>query len=412
MLVDVTLDDVEAAAIALGDTVVRTPLVPSQPMAGTDGFTLKLKLENLQNTGSFKARGAGVKLAQLGVNGTKAGIVAASAGNHAQGCAYHARRLGIPATIVMPTDTPFSKIERSRAYGATVVLEGDSVDAAARVALAMAEHDDLAFIHPYDDQHIIAGQGTIGLELVKDWPDLDTVVVPIGGGGLIAGIATAVKASKPAARIIGVEAALFPSMSDALNGRAATSGGTTIADGIAVKEPGRITRTIIERLVDDVVTVDEPGLEDAVARLAETQKTVAEGAGAAALAAVLSDPDRFSGGHVVALVSGGNIDCRLLAALLNRSLVRDGRLARLRIGLVDRPGMLGQIADVIGAEGGNIIEINHQRLFYDVPARQAEIDAIVETRSADHVRNIVAALNEKGHTTRVLSSRSSDETSV
>jgi threonine dehydratase len=409
---DISLDDIKAAAVALGDTVARTPLVPSQPMSGTAGCSLKLKLENLQNTGSFKARGAGAKLASLGVDATKAGIVAASAGNHAQGCAYHARRLGIPATIVMPTDTPFSKIERSRALGATVVLQGDSVDAAATVALAMAERDDLAFIHPYDDPHIIAGQGTIGLELIEEWPDLDTIVVPIGGGGLIAGIAIAVKAMKPTARLIGVEAALFPSMSDALQGRPPTSGGTTIADGIAVKEPGRITRAIIQELVDDVVAVDEPALEDAVARLAETQKVVAEGAGAAALAAVLSEPDRFVDRNVVAIVSGGNIDCRLLAELLNRSLVRDGRLVRLRIGLVDRPGMLGQIADIIGAEGGNIIEINHQRLFYDVPARQAEIDAIIETRNVDHVRDIVAALIENGHTTRVLSSRSSDNTSA
>jgi len=409
---DISLDDIKAAAATLGDTVVRTPLVPSQPMSGTAGCSLRLKLENLQNTGSFKVRGAGAKLASLGVDATKAGIVAASAGNHAQGCAYHARRLGIPATIVMPTDTPFSKIERSRALGATVVLQGDSVDTAAGVALAMAERDNLAFIHPYDDPDIIAGQGTIGLELIEEWPDLDTIIVPIGGGGLIAGIAIAVKTLKPAARIIGVEAALFPSMSDTLQGRPPTSGGTTIADGIAVKEPGRITRAIIQELVDDVVTVDEPALEYAVARLAETQKVVAEGAGAAALAAVLSEPGRFVDGRVVAIVSGGNIDCRLLAELLNRSLVRDGRLVRLRIGLVDRPGMLGQIADIIGAEGGNIIEINHQRLFYDVPARQAEIDAIIETRNVDHVRDIVAALIENGHTTRVLSSRSSDNTSA
>ena len=372
------------------------------------GCELYLKLENLQRTGSFKDRGAFVRLSNLSAEEAKRGVIAMSAGNHAQGVAYHANRLGIPATIVMPEFAPFSKVERTRAFGARVVLTGDTLDASARAARRIAEEEQLTFVHPYDDPDVIAGQGTTGLEILEDLPDVDTIVVPIGGGGLISGISLAVKDANPAIRMIGVETELYPSMLNALKGSGEIPGGSSLADGIAVKNPGKLTKEIIARLVEDVAIVPEQVIETAVHRLVEEQKIVAEGAGAAGVAAILNAPERFAGRKVVTVICGGNIDIRLLSSVLTRALVRDGRMVRLRIGIVDQPGVLARIADVIGRSSANIIEVYHQRLFYDVPAKRADIDVVLETRNAEHVKEIIASLEQNGFPTRVLSAHSSD----
>jgi threonine dehydratase len=406
--VSVSADDIKAAAKLIRGEVVRTPLVPAARLGQALGCELFLKLECQQFTGSFKDRGAFVKLKSLTAKQAKLGVIAMSAGNHAQGVAYHASRLGIPATIVMPEFAPFSKVERTRQFGARVVMIGDTLDASAVAAREIAEKDNLTFVHPYDDPRIVAGQGTIGLEILEDQPDLDTLVVPIGGGGLISGIATAAKSIKPDIQIYGVEADLFPSMYQAVNGLAPTAGGQTLADGIAVKNPGKLTREIIERLVEDILLVDEPLIESAVHALVEQQKVVAEGAGAAGIAALMKEPERFAGRRVGVVIGGGNIDVRLLSWVLTRGLVRDGRMVRLRIGIVDRPGVLAKVTKLIGDTGGNIIEVYHQRLFYDVPAKQADVDAIVETRNRDHVQEIIESLRAGGFPTRVLSARSDE----
>ena len=406
----VTLDDIRAAAGLLEGQVVRTPSVPARRLAEASGAAeVILKLENLQYTGSFKDRGALNKLLGLSPAEAAAGVIAMSAGNHAQGVAYHAQRLGIPATIVMPRGTPFIKVERTRSFGARVMLEGESIDAAAVFARELAAHEGLIFVHPYDDEKIIAGQGTIGLEMLADDPDLDTLVVPSGGGGLISGIATAARALKPGIEVVGVEAALYPSMSDALEQRAPRSGGLTLADGIAVKSPGVITKAIIERLVSEVLLVDEAAIEHAVAMLVELQKLAAEGAGAAGVAALLAHPGRFAGRRVGVVVCGGNIDSRMLAQVLMRGLVRDGRVVTLRIEISDSPGVLGTLARTIGESGGNIIEIHHQRLFYDLPVKRADVDAVVETRNSAHVGEIVQALANAGFRTRQVIGRSADD---
>jgi threonine dehydratase len=331
-----------------------------------------------------------------------------SAGNHAQGVAYHARRLGIPATIVMPTTAPFSKVERTRGFGARVVQSGPTIDEAADTANELMEREGLTFVHPYDDPAIIAGQGTIGLEMMADDPDLDAIIVPIGGGGVIAGTALAAKTLKPSLEVHGVEAALFPSMYQAIRDLDPTSGGVSIADGIAVKRPGKLNRRVINELVADIMLVDEPALEGAVATLADYQKVVAEGAGAAPLAALMQNPDRFAGKKVGLVICGGNIDTRLLASVMMRGLVRDGRLVRLRIDINDAPGVLARVSGLIGETGGNIVEVYHQRLFHDVPVRKAEVDAVVETRNATHVRDIIDALEAGGFRTRMLSTLSAD----
>ena len=402
----VTLEDIKAAARQLDGQIIRTPLVPAGRLSRQLGCELFLKLENLQYTGSFKDRGSYIKLTSLTPDQQKAGVIAMSAGNHAQGVAYHAQRLGIPATIVMPEFAPYSKVERTKSCGARVVLTGDTLDASAVAAREIAEKEGLSFVHPYDDEKIIAGQGTIGLELLEDQPDLDAVVVPIGGGGVISGIATALKALKPEIEIFGVEAELFPSMYQAIHEMSPTSGGTTLADGIAVKNPGELTRPIIKEHVKEILLVDEAAVEGAVHKLCELQKVVAEGAGAVGVAAILEQPSRFQGRRVAAVVCGGNIDVRLLSAVLARGMVRDGRLVRLRVSIVDQPGVLARLTTFIGECGANIIEIAHQRLFYNVPPKQAEIDLIVETRNAEHVHEIMARLKAGGFPVRVMSSRS------
>jgi threonine dehydratase len=409
----VTIDDIKDAARQLENQVVRTPALTSPALSELCGADIVLKLENLQVTGSFKPRGAYIKLAGLSEKQKKAGVVAASAGNHAQGVAYHARNLGIPAMIYMPESTPFTKVGRTEALGASVVLSGVGLAEARDAAQQYCDAEGMTFVHPYDDEQIIAGQGTVGLELLSDVPDLDMLVIPIGGGGLMAGMAVAAKALKPDIEIVGVEAALYPSMTQALGrddapvpGKGTGVRSQTIADGIAVKVPGELTKPIIADLVSEFVLVDETALEEAVQTYLEIQRVVTEGAGAASLAAVMDNRDRFAGRKIGLVVSGGNIDSRLLSSILMRGLVREGRLVRLRIEITDVPGALSRISGLIGDQGGNIIEIYHQRLFYDIPVKQTEIDVVLETVDADHVNKIKQALIEADFSTRLLGATS------
>ncbi len=399
----VGIDDIRAAAEQIAGEVVATPTVEAAPLSHLTGCRLWLKLENLQATGSFKDRGALVKLKSLDAAAQKRGVIAMSAGNHAQGVAYHAARLGIPATIVMPTNTPFTKVGRTQKLGARVVLQGENLDDSRDfVAAQVAEHG-LTLIHPYDDPAIMAGQGTVALEMLAAVPDLDDLVVPIGGGGLIAGISVAAKALRPEIRITGVEASQYPSMSDALNGVEASYAGATIAEGIAVKRPGLLTRQVVKAHVDRIQLVDEAALESAVQRLVTEQNVVAEGAGAAGIAAIFADPERYAGRRVRAVICGGNIDARVLSSILLRGLIRDGRLVRLRVEIVDVPGALARIAAVTGRAGANIVEVHHRRLFYELPVKRAEIDVVLETRDRDHVETVVSGLNEDGFPTRIMS---------
>lgn len=399
----VTIDDIRTAAAALEGQVARTPIIPAPQLSGILGCELFLKLETLQRTGSFKDRGAYNKLRSLGEDERKRGVVAMSAGNHAQGVAYHATRLGIPSTIVMPTFTPFTKVAKTEGYGAKVVLVGQTLDDSMGHARKLVDAEGLTLIHPYDDPYIIAGQGTAGLEILADVPDLDDIVVPIGGGGLISGIAIAARSIRPEIRITGVEAALYASMSDAVAGRTGVYGGATIAEGIAVKSPGVLTRQVIAELIDDIVTVEETVLEQGVHQLLTQQKLVAEGAGAAGIAGILANPDRFKGRRVGVVVCGGNIDPRILSSILMRGLVRNGQLARLRIEIEDVPGVLSRISGIIGTTGGNIIETYHQRLFFQIPVKRADIDVVVETRDRAHVDVIIGKLLEGGFPAKLLS---------
>ncbi|CAA7617733.1 threonine ammonia-lyase [Magnetospirillum sp. UT-4] len=406
----VTAADIQAAARQIEGHVERTPTVPA---TGLDDLVsaarLVLKLENLQVSGSFKARGALVRLLALAPDEAGRGVVAMSAGNHAQGVAWHARRLGIPATIVMPAATPFTKVERTETLGARVVLHGEGLAESEAHARDLERAEGLTFVHPYDDPHIIAGQGTVALELLADGGELDTLVVPVGGGGLIAGMAVAARTLVPAIRIVGVQAegyatmARRPAASPRQPARSPQNMALqTLAEGIAVKRPGLLTRPLVDALVDDVLCVDEAAIERAVAVLMERRKIVAEGAGAAALAAMLAHPDAFAGRRVGIVVSGGNIDSRLLASVLMRGLVRAGRLARLRIEISDAPGTLAKVATLIGAQGGNILEVSHQRLFQDVPVKHAELDVVVEAVDPAHIRAMVEALGAAGYPARLL----------
>jgi threonine dehydratase len=401
----VGINDVRRAAQALAGAIAKTPLVPAPVLSQIAGCEVWLKLETQHPTGSFKERGALNKLLTLKDNERGAGVVAMSAGNHAQGVAYHARRLGIPATIVMPEGTPFTKIDRTQLLGATVVLQGDSLVAARRAADALARDKGLVPVHPYDDAKVIAGQGTIALEIHADQPDLDMLVVPIGGGGLISGIAVAAKALHPKIEIIGVQSVLYPSMRDVVHGRTPdiAIAASTLAEGIAVKEPGKLTRRIVAALVADILLVEDSEIERALEHLIDREKLVAEGAGAAGVAALLANPQRFHGKRVGIVITGGNIDARLLASVLMRGLVREGCLVRLRSELPDVPGALSRVAGVVGSHGGNIVEVHHQRLFQDSSVKRAELDLVIETQSSRHVAAIVAALIAAGFPTQLLS---------
>ena len=397
----VTLKDVQLAAQRIAGAVVHTPCLRSETLSRIAKADIWVKFENLQFTASFKERGALNTLLQLAPDERKRGVIAMSAGNHAQGVAYHAGRLGIPATIVMPSFTPNTKVQHTRGHGARVVLRGDTLAEAAAEAHRLAAADKLVFVHPYDDPRIIAGQGTIALEMLQDVPELDTLVVPVGGGGMIAGCAVAARGLKPELKVIGVESAGYSAMRQLLAGEPVTAGGDTIAEGIAVRDIGKAPLAIARALVERVLAVEEVAIEHAIALFLEVEKTVAEGAGATGLAALLAHPQHFTGRKVGLVLSGGNIDTRLLASVLLRGLVRDGRIVRLRLMIGDLPGQLARVAGLIGKAGGNIVEVQHQRLF-GVVAKATELDVTVETRGRDHMRELVAALEAEGFKVRVL----------
>ena len=393
----VTLADIETAQRTIAGHVLRTPELAAPPLSALTGADVFVKYENLQVTNSFKERGACVKLTALSPAERRRGVIAMSAGNHAQAVAYHARRLAIPATIVMPVTTPFVKVKATEALGANVVLDGETLTQSQARAEAIANERDLVWVHPYDDPHIIAGQGTIALEMLEAVSNLDVLVVPIGGGGLIAGCAIAARAIRPSIEVVGVECTLYPSMWNALHQANRPCGGATLAEGIAVTNVGKLTFPVVRELVSDVVLVDESLIERAVNAFLTLQKTMAEGAGAAGLAAMLAEPERFRGRKVGLILCGGNIDPRILATIMVRELERDVRIVSFRLTIPDRPGILGQIATRLGELNANILTVDHHRLFLDVPAKGAKLDVTMETRDAAHADEIFAALAADGY---------------
>jgi len=392
----VSFADIRAAAARIAGAIEHTPCVHSRTLSRLTGAEVFLKFENQQFTASFKERGALNKLLSLSAAERSRGVIAMSAGNHAQAIAYHAARLGIPALIVMPKGSPNTKIRNTQIHGATVVLEGENLFEAGKHARALAARDDLVFVHPYEDPLIIAGQGTVGLEMLEAVPDLDVLVVPVGGGGLISGISIAAKALKNQIAVYGVESQNYPSMHQRLNGLPVECGGDTIAEGIAVKDVGDTALGIIKSLVEEVLVVKEETIERAVVALIEIEKTVAEGAGAAALAALLEHPARFAGRRVGLPISGGNIDSRVLASVLMRGLVRDARLVRLRVTMPDVSGSLARVAALIAEAGGNIVEVQHQRVFGTASVKSTEIEFLIETRDREHTETLVQLLERNG----------------
>jgi threonine dehydratase len=390
--IPVTIDDVRAAHARIRDSIVRTPTFISRTLSELTGATVYLKFENLQFTAAYKERGALNTLLQLDEAARAKGVIAASAGNHAQGLAYHAHRLGIPATIVMPTNTPIVKVTQTEGHGAKVVLEGDTFDAAYAHARQLEQECGFTFVHPFDDARVIAGQGTVAVEMLEDVPSIDTFLTPIGGGGLISGMAVVAAAADHPIEVVGVEAELYPSMYNRINGTQYPCAGDTLAEGIAVKEPGGITSMMVRELVDDIVLVSERSLEQAVSLLLQIEKSVVEGAGAAGLAALLEHPERFKGKTVGVVLCGGNIDTRLLANVLLRDLARSGRLARLRIRLQDQPGALFNVVRIFSDQRVNIIEVYHQRVFTTLPAKGLITDIECEARDRAHLDRLVAAL--------------------
>ena len=396
MMVPPTIDDIRAAAERIKGSVIRTPMLVSQTLSEIVGAEVWLKFENLQFTAAYKERGALNKLLQLTDEERARGVIAASAGNHAQAVAYHAKRLGIPATIVMPEPTPTVKVTQTQGHGATVILHGDMFDDAYAKARELSLEKGYTFVHPFDDPKIIAGAGTVGLELIEDAPDLDAIVVPIGGGGLMAGVSIAANAIKPGVEMIGVEAELYPSMKCAIEGCFMPLGGDTLAEGIAVKHPGELTSRILKELANQVMLVSERDLERAVAMLVGIEKTVVEGAGAAGLAAILANPDHFKGKKVATILCGGNIDTHLLANVLVRDLVRQGRIARLHMAAHDQPGALAAITRKVYEAGVNVIEINHSRIFTTLPAKDTMIEVECEARDPASIDDVVQRLETAG----------------
>jgi threonine dehydratase len=392
-----TLDDIRDAARLIDGVVLRTPFLPAPRLSALTGAEIFVKYENLQATSSFKERGALVKLLSLTREERARGVIAMSAGNHAQAVAYHAQRLGIPATIVMPLRTPFVKIDATRSFGADVVLEGETLAESQVKVEEIIDRTGRILVHPYDDREVIRGQGTIGLEIVAERNDLDAIIVPVGGGGLISGVAIAVKALSPRTQVIGVETELYPSLWCALRNRHDHIGGESLAEGIAVKNVGRLPLAIVRKHVDDVVLVAETKIEQAVAAYLALQKTMAEGAGAAGLAAALADPSRFRGRKVGLILCGGNIDPRLAASIMVRELARQRRVVAIRLFISDRPGVLADIAATIGQKGGNILEVMHHRTMLSVPAKGASLDVTIETHGPDHAAEIVSALTAKNY---------------
>lgn len=397
----VSLEEIRSAAEAIDGYIVNTPCCSSLTLSEITGAEVILKFENQQFTASFKERGALVKLLSLNEHQRKQGVIAMSAGNHAQGVAYHAQRLGIPATIVMPRYTPNVKVERTRAFGVEVILHGEGFDEACEFTQELAKQKDL-LIHPYDDEDVIAGQGTIALEMLDDFPDLDVIVVPIGGGGLISGVATAAKRIRPDIEIIGVQAARFPSMFQTVRGRSIKCGTNTVAEGIAVKTPGNLTLPIIKELVDEILLVEESDIEEAVLLLLGVEKTVVEGAGAVGLAALLKNRDRFEERKIGLILSGGNIDLITLSSIIQRGLVRSGRLVRLRVEVPDVPGALADVSKILADENTNIVEVRHQRAFTSLSLQSAEVEFILHTLGTKHIQQILAVLIEHGYEVALL----------
>ena len=394
--------DVQAAAVRLQGQLLDTPCVASKTLSDITGAQVFLKFENLQFTASFKERGACNKLAQLSAEQSAKGVIAMSAGNHAQGVAYHAQRLGLRAVIVMPRFTPGVKVERTRGFGAEVILHGDTLEESRNYAVEMSEREQLTFVHPFDDEAIVAGQGTVAIEMLQQVPDLDTLIIAVGGGGLIAGMATVAKALHPQMEVVGVQTARFPAMVNAIKGTSHPQGTSSIAEGIAVGTPGRITQEIIANRVDDLVLVAEGDIEQALVMLLEVEKTLVEGAGAAGLAALLKYPERFKDKRVGLVLCGGNIDPLLLAAIIERGMVRAGRLARIRVSARDIPGSLARITATVAQAGANIDEVHHQRAFTTLSAQNVEVELVVQTRGHDHVKDVIAALQTAGFDAQVV----------
>ena len=391
-----TIDDVEKAAQHLQGAVLCTQFLKSRTLSSIYGCEIWLKFENHQFTASFKERGALNHLLSLGPNARARGVIAMSAGNHAQGVAYHAERLGIPATIVMPEGTPQVKIDNTAGFGAEVIVTGATLEDATAAARKICAERGLSFVHPYDDALVIAGQGTLALEMLDVQPDLDCLVIPIGGGGLISGMAIAARARNPKIGIIGVQTRLYPSMYNVIHHTSLPSGGDTLAEGIAVKSPGGLTSELVATYVDDIMLVSEIELERALSQLITIEKTVVEGAGAAGLAAILSDPARFAGKRIGIVLCGGNLDTRLLAGVLTRDLARQGRISQLIINLQDRPGQLARVAVVLAKAGANVVEVLHQRVFSNLPAKGAVLEVVIETRDRKHLVTTIAALRADG----------------
>ena len=392
-----TTDHVRAAHARIGDAIVRTPMLRSKTLSEIAGADIWLKFENLQFTAAYKERGALNALLLMDEERRQRGVIAASAVNHSQGLSYHGTRLGVPVTIVMPKTTPAVKVMQTESVGGNVVLEGQTFDEAYAYARQLEQERGLTFVHPFDDPDVAAGAGTVALEMLEDQPDLDCIVVPIGGGGLISGMATVAKGINPAIDVVGVEAALFPSMHHALSGQPMPAGGDTLAEGIAVKEPGTFTREIIKERVDDILLVGEPDLEGAVALLLQIEKTVVEGAGAAGLAAVLANKEQFAGKRIGLPLCGGNIDSRLLATVLLRNLAREGRLARLRIALKDQPGALHKVVSLFERHNINIIEVYHQRVFTKLPAKGLITEIECEARNKSQVDALIEDMRGTGY---------------
>ena len=397
--VSLTIDKIQAAAERLRGNLLLTPCTYSRTLSQITGAKVYLKFENLQFTAAFKERGALNRLLALIPAEKRRGVIAMSAGNHAQGVAYHARRLGIHAVIVMPKHTPNIKVEHTRAHGAEVILNGDTFDETSVFTQSLAKKRKLTLIHPYDDEWVIAGQGTVALEMLQQQPDLDALIVPIGGGGLIAGMAVAARAMRPSAQIIGVQSERFPAMYQWFNHQPVVCDRYTVAEGIAVKSPGQLTRRLVRKLVNDIVLVSEGEIEDAVLMLLQIEKTVVEGAGACGLAALLKSRKQFHGKKVGLILCGGNLDLMVLSSIIQRGLARDGQLVRLRVETRDVPGSLASVSALIGGSGGNIIEVHHQRAFSAEPLQTAMVDFVLRTRGLDHLGQIIATLRKAGYKT-------------
>lgn len=391
------LEDIQRAAEVIRPYLLETPCPYSETLSGITGAQVVLKYENHQFTASFKERGALVKLLSLDQEERGRGVIAMSAGNHAQAVAYHARRLGIPATIVMPANTPYVKVRHTRDFSAEVILHGATLEEAGQLVQQLVAERDLVLVHPYDDPQVISGQGTIALEMLREHPELEVLLVPVGGGGLIAGIAVAARAIKPEIRIIGVQTDRYPAMAQMLSGEPVVCGDSTLAEGIAVKQPGALTFALIRELVDEVLLVDEARIEQAVLLLLEVEKTLVEGAGAVGLAALLAHGERFRKRNIGLILSGGNIDPMTLSYIIQRGLVRSGRLVRLVVEMADRPGALAGISGLLGELQVNIVELRHQRTFSSRPLQTVEVELVLQTRGGEHPRELLAALDKQGY---------------